>query len=74
MNLSCIECGKTVVIKSISAESRFKKRLQTLGVISGAKIKVIRKTPLSGAAVIECGGYLYAMRKEAAEFIEVDYE
>ena len=71
MKLNNVKCGKRVTIKGGAEDERFNRRLLSLGMYSGASIRVVKLLPLSGSLIVETDGFLYALREEAAELIEV---
>ena len=71
MKLSELKCGERGKIIGFSADERLKSRLLSIGLGEGEKIKVVKFSLRSGAMICEANGRLYALRKEAAELIEV---
>lgn len=49
-------------------------RLLSMGISAGAKLKVIRSATKFSGVIVEAEDALVALRKEAAELIEVEIE
>ena len=71
MKLSFVKCGKQVTVTGSGSDGKFNRRLISLGLCTGARIRVVKLLPLSRSIVVEANGFLYALREEAAELIEV---
>ena len=71
MKLSLLNSGKTAVISDIQGDTAYRQRLFALGISTGTRVRSVSSAPLSGAVIIEADGSLLALRKEAAELIEV---
>ena len=71
MTLSEVKAGATVIVTEINCEPESKRRLIDIGLIKGAKIRVIRAAPLGDPIEVTVRGYELSLRKADAEMIEV---
>jgi len=72
MKLTQLNEGEIGYISKIIGKGSYTKRIMELGFIQGAKIKVIRKAPLSGPIEYEIFGSRVALRNFDAQGIEVE--
>jgi ferrous iron transport protein A len=70
MRLSEVEPGRTVRVVGITGGP--KARLLTMGVTPGAVVKVVKRAPLGDPIEIEVRGYKLSLRKEEADYVEVE--
>jgi len=63
--------GTTAIITSLTANGLMRRRLMDLGFTEGAKVTVIRKSPLGDPTAYRIRGAVIALRKEEAALIEV---
>ena len=70
--LNLIPVGKAGSIQQINAEHTVKERLESLGLISGVKIAVVRKSPLGSIRIYRCLNTLVALRNDIAKMILVE--
>ncbi|BAD84905.1 iron(II) transport protein A [Thermococcus kodakarensis KOD1] len=70
MRLSEVEPGRTVRVVGIRGGP--KARLLTMGVTPGAVVKVVKRAPLGDPIEVEVRGYKLSLRKEEADYVEVE--
>ena len=72
-NLTSSKINKTYIIEKISelTSLKIKRRLLELGFTKGQKIKLLRKSLLGKAYLIEIRGYTLTLKKQIATFIEI---
>lgn len=65
--------NKLHIIKGISqnAPLKIKRRILELGFTQGQKVKILRKSVLGKAYLIEIRGFVLTIRKDIANFIEI---
>lgn len=68
--LSEIQTGETVTVKAIAGGKNLSHRLNTMGIIAGTKIKLIRRS--GGPFIIEARGSRVALGKGMVSKIEVE--
>ena len=71
-NLDQIPIGGKGIIRGITTDHVTKERLESLGLIKGVEIGVIRKTPLGSPKIFRCLNTLVALRNEIARQIQVE--
>ncbi len=71
MTLSEVKAGATVIVTEINCEPESKRRLIDIGLIKGAKIRVIRAAPLGDPIQIGIKDFSLALRKSDAKLISV---
>jgi Fe2+ transport system protein FeoA len=69
--LNTLKVGQEARIDRVKSNCSCSRRLQEMGVIKGATIRVVRYAPLGDPMEIELRGYRLALRKDSAEGIEV---
>lgn len=74
MKLSELKVKESGKIIKIYSNSKMLNRLNNLGLISGAKVKIIRKMAFGGPTVISVKGYFLALREKDLRDIEIEYE
>ena len=62
------------VIRKIESDCKEKRRLNSLGLITGVKINLVRKAPFGSPKIYRCLNTLVAIRDEVAKEIEVEFE
>ncbi|UXD21443.1 FeoA family protein [Ignicoccus pacificus DSM 13166] len=72
MKLVDVPAGTTVVVKSIPAGLGASITLRELGIVEGAKVKVIRNSPFGGPLIVEVNGARYALGRGLASKVEVE--
>ena len=72
-NLSNASCGKFYSVKGIEPSSpiKIKRRILELGFTSGQNVKLIRKSLLGKAYLVELRGFTITIRKDIAKMILV---
>lgn len=70
--LNQIPIGGKGIIHGISADHVTKERLESLGLIQGVEISVVRQAPLGSPKIYRCLNTLVALRNEIAAKIEVE--
>ncbi|MCJ7764356.1 MAG: ferrous iron transport protein A [Thiovulaceae bacterium] len=75
MNLltNCPRGCETRVVK-LHASGPLKQRLISLGIMKGAKITLMEYAPRKSTVEVKVGKMRLALRKQEADFIEVEYE
>ena len=69
--LNSLEPGDTAVIKEFEANSRLQSRLVEMGLLSGIKVRMIKKTPFYGPLEVKIRSYHLSLRWQDAEQILV---
>ena len=72
MFLSNMKISDKAIVKKIVAKENIKRRLLDLGVIEGAIIKCVLKSPFNDPLAYLIRGSVIAIRKEDVKKIEVD--
>jgi ferrous iron transport protein A len=72
MMLSEIEPGVVVRVTLVNGDERISKRLMEMGIVPGVNIKVIKSAPFGDPIEVKILGYNLALRKNEANYIEVD--
>jgi len=70
-SLSSLKPGETAVIKEFEGKSRLQSRLVEMGVISGIKVRMIKKTPFHGPLEVKIRSYHLSLRWQDATQILV---
>jgi ferrous iron transport protein A len=70
--LNLIPAGQAAIIEQIKAEHVVKERLESLGLINGVEIAVVRKAPLGSTRIYRCLNTLIALRSDIAKMILVE--
>ena len=64
--------GSKALIRKVGGNPILKKRLLTMGVVPGTRISVDNVAPLGDPIDIALKGFHLSLRKEEADFIEVE--
>ncbi|MFC1650084.1 ferrous iron transport protein A [Candidatus Latescibacterota bacterium] len=64
--------GMTGVISKIKTPSDIKRRLMDMGIITGAKVEMVRSAPLGDPVEIKVQNTLIALRKSEAGLIYIE--
>lgn len=72
MKLTEFQPGDEGVILMVKGEGRIRRRLFDMGVTPGAKILMVKKAPLGDPIEIVIRGYNLTLRKDEAEFVEME--
>ncbi len=70
--LSSVNPGEVVRVLKVEGDTKLKKRLLDMGIISGTEIRVVRNAPLKDPVEFELRGYKLSLRKNEAEFVFVE--
>lgn len=60
--LSCLEVGKSAIVKSLSAHGALRRRLSDIGAVEGTTIKCVGRSPLGDPAAYLIRGAVIAIR------------
>lgn len=71
MTLGDAAVGSTVVVKKITGESAYKRRIMDMGITKGSEIYIRRLAPLGDPVEITVRGYELSVRKNDAQCVEV---
>ena len=74
MKLSELEPGEEAVIVKIVGSGPHRRRMVDMGLVKGARIKVVRKAPLKDPVEYEVKGYRLSLRRVEAENVLVEVE
>lgn len=72
MKLTEFQPGDEGVILMVEGEGRIRRRLFDMGVTPGAKVLMVKKAPLGDPIEIVIRGYDLTLRKDEAEFVEME--
>ena len=72
MKLTEFQPGDEGVILMVNGEGRIRRRLFDMGVTPGAKVLMVKKAPLGDPIEIVIRGYNLTLRKDEAEFVEME--
>lgn len=72
MKLTEFQPGDEGVILMVKGEGRIRRRLFDMGVTPGAKVQMVKKAPLGDPIEIVIRGYNLTLRKDEAEFVEME--
>lgn len=72
MSVFDLRIGGEGVISSVAVEGTAGERLQSLGVVRGARITCIAFSMFRGSVLIAVGGNRIAIRKEVADKISIE--
>ena len=70
--LDQISIGKKGTIEEIQTDHVTKERLESLGLIKGVEIEVVRKSPLGNPKIFRCLNTLVALRNDISRKIQVE--
>ena len=68
-NLTDVNIGEQVVVKSLQNDSAVKKRLLEMGITPGATLKITGKAPMGDPIEVLVRGYKLTLRKNEANAI-----
>ncbi|MFK7864903.1 MAG: ferrous iron transport protein A [Pseudohongiellaceae bacterium] len=72
-SLNLLQTGSDCVVMNVSNENaELQSRLYALGVVPGAKLKILRLAPLGDPMQIKVGGSFISIRKAEAALINVE--
>jgi ferrous iron transport protein A len=72
--LSDLKPGQEGVVVQISGGGTARHRIMDMGIVRGARVKVIRRAPLGDPVEFEIRDYNLSLRKREAEKIHVSLE
>lgn len=72
MKLTSAELGENYTVCKVSDERDMKKRFSDLGIISGAAIKPLYRSPFGDPTAYEILGAVMALRREDSDCITVE--
>lgn len=72
MKLTEFQPGDEGSILMVKGEGRIRRRLFDMGVTPGAKVLMVKKAPLGDPIEIVIRGYNLTLRKDEAEFVEME--
>ena len=70
--LNSIPTGGAGIIRGIVTDHVTKERLESLGLIMGVEIAVVRKSPIGSTRIYKCLNTLIALRDDIAERVQVE--
>lgn len=70
--LAKLEIGESAKVTFIDGESNISKRLMEMGIVPGAKVKLIKSAPFGCPLQISIRGYHLAIRRAEAETIGIE--
>ena len=73
-SLAATEVGETVRVVSLLAEGRMRRRLADLGLIPGAEVTCLRRSPLGDPSAYLIRGAVIAIRRRDAMEVSVTTE
>ncbi len=71
-NLSQVKVGETVKIGKVGGDPAVKRRIMDMGLTKGATAYVRKVAPLGDPVQITIRGYELSVRKDDAQFVEID--
>lgn len=71
MTLRDVKVGSTVKVLKINGEGAFKRRIMDMGLTKGSEIFVRKVAPFGDPVEITVRGYELSLRKQDAEFVDV---
>ena len=72
MTLKELSVGQSAIVKKIGTKGALKQRFVDMGLTKGVEVKVIKIAPLGDPIELEVRGYNLSIRKDDAQFIEVE--
>ncbi len=72
MWLSELNPGEYGIVKGVSGRGALHRRLLSMGLLPGAIVRVVRKSPLGDPIEYEIRGFFISLRKQEAGQVEVD--
>ena len=64
--LNSLEPGDTAIIKEFGGNARLQSRLVEMGVLSGEKVRMVKKTPFHGPLEVKIRSYHLSLRFQDA--------
>ena len=72
MKLSDLKTGEVGVVVNVGGAGSIHRRLLTMGILPGTIIRVVRTSPLGDPIEYEIRGFFITLRKNEANYVEVD--
>ena len=72
--MSNLNPGEKAIVRSLSGSGSIKRKLLEMGITPGTEIEVIRVAPLGDPIEVKIRGYSLSLRKEEANFVEIEEE
>ena len=69
--LDRVAAGHRCRIVRLGLKGALRRRMMDMGMVTGADIEVVRMAPLGDPMELKIKGYLLSLRKEDAQYIEV---
>jgi len=74
LNLRRMKENQTGVIAAVKANGELGRRIRDMGLVPGTEIAVCGRAPLYDPVALRLLGFTLTLRKNEADFIEVDVE
>jgi len=71
-NLTDLKRGESATVRDCSAVGAIRQRLCELGILPGAEVRLVGRSPLGDPLAIEIGEFQLALRRSEAALIEVE--
>ena len=71
-NLILVKIGQSAIIKKLHGEGAVKRRIMDMGLTKGTEVYVRKVAPLGDPLELTVRGYELSLRKEDAQWIEVE--
>ena len=68
-----VKIGQSAIIKKLHGEGAVKRRIMDMGLTKGTEVYVRKVAPLGDPLELTVRGYELSLRKEDAQWIEVEY-
>lgn len=72
MTLGDAEVGSTVMVKKITGDGAYKRRIMDMGITKGSELYIRKLAPLGDPVEITVRGYKLSLRKNDAQCVEVE--
>lgn len=72
MNLAELKAGKSATIRSVGGEGALRQHFLDMGVIPGAKVKLVKLAPMGDPMELRIHGYELTLRLDDARLIEIE--
>lgn len=72
MTLDQLHSGQNAVVTKVRGSGVLRRRLLDMGLVTGAKVSMLRSAPLGDPIQYRILGYHLALRKSEARLIEID--
>ena len=72
MTLGDAEVGSTVMVKKITGDGAYKRRIMDRGITKGSELYIRKLAPLGDPVEITVRGYELSLRKNDAQCVEVE--